>query len=173
MINKRWKKLNWPIAGWLAALVFFALTAAVLYWSSPSKAPEVQVYFFQGDRLTAVTRPLPPDRAPLEVALRELLKGPSEAEKAAGLSTQLPAGIKIRALRSEREIATIDFSGRLEAYGGGSSRVEGLVAQIVYTATAVPGINKAWIWLAGQKEVVLGGEGLVLDKPLGRGDLAY
>ena len=163
-----------PIAGWLTALVCFGLVAAAAaLWLTPAKAPSVQVYFFQADKPCAVSRPLPPDQAPLEVAMAELLKGPNEGEKAAGFSTQLPAGIKVRLIKAEREIAIIDFSGRLEAYGGGSNRVEGLVAQIVYTATAVPGISKAWIWLAGEKEVVLGGEGLVLDKPLGRGDLAY
>lgn len=163
-----------PVVGWLTAIIcLFLVVVVARLLLSPAKTPSVQVFFFKADKPFAVNRPLRPDQSPLETAIIELLKGPRREEKTAGLSTQLPAGIKTRLIKVERDVAIIDFSGRLEAYGGGSSRVEGLVAQIVYTATAIPGISKAWIWLAGEKEVVLGGEGLVLDEPLGRGDLAY
>jgi spore germination protein GerM len=171
---KKQRKLKLPIANWLTAIVCLGIVAAAAaFWLSPAKAPAVQVYFFKADKPFAVSRAITPDRAPLETAINELLKGPTEAEKADGISTQLPAGIRARAIRADRAIAIVDFNGKLEAYGGGSNRVEGMVAQIVYTATAVPGINQAWIWLNGEKEVVLGGEGLVLDRPLGRSDLAY
>lgn len=174
MEKKRRRKPKFPVAGGLIAIVAVVLAAAVAaWWFTPAKSPSVQVYFFKADKPFAVSRPLLPDQAPLEVAISELLKGPSDEEKLVGLSSQLPAGIKVRMIKTERDVAIIDFNGRLEAYGGGSTRVEGLVAQIVYTATAVPGISKTWIWLAGEKEVVLGGEGLVLDKPLSRGDLVY
>ncbi|MFA4843707.1 MAG: GerMN domain-containing protein [Candidatus Margulisiibacteriota bacterium] len=159
------------------ALVGLAIVGlAFLAWTNLSvekKNPVVRAHFFKGEKLIAVERPLKPDTPPLKQAIEALLAGPTPQEAAEGITTQLPAGVKIRSIKAERDIAIIDFSGRLEAYGGGSNRVEGLVAQIVYTATAVPGISKAWIWLAGEKEVVLGGEGLVLDKPLGRGELAY
>ena len=52
-----------------------------------------------------------------------------------------------------------------------SPSVEGIVAQLVYTATGLPGVEQAWLWVEGQSEVVLGGEGLVLDHPLSRRDV--
>ena len=75
--------------------------------------------------------------------------------------------------RVEKRTAIINFNARLEEYGGGATHVRGMIAQIVYTATGLQGIDKAWIWVEGKKSIVLGGEGLVLDKPLTREDTGY
>lgn len=117
--------------------------------------------------MVAVERPLGADEEPLPKAMAELLSGPKEA----GLSTQIPTGTKILRLQVKKGTAILDFNRKLESYGGGSARVEGMIAQIVYTATEVPGIEKVWIWIEGEKEIVLGGEGLVLDRPLSRSDV--
>ena len=119
----------------------------------------------------AVERPLDANEALLTKAFAELLSGPSETEKAQGISTQIPAGTKVLNILVKDEIVIVNFNRKLESYGGGSARLEGMIAQIVYTATEVPGVKKAWIWMEGKKELVLGGEGLVLDKPLSRRDL--
>jgi len=47
-----------------------------------------------------------------------------------------------------------------------------MIGQIVYTITEVPGIKKVWIKMEGEKELVLGGEGLVIDRPLSREDIS-
>jgi spore germination protein GerM len=133
--------------------------------------PTYKVYFLKNEKLTAAERPLKPDAGQLQQAIEGLMAGPSNKEQLDGITTQLPAGIKIRQIKVEKGVAIIDLSSRLEDYGGGSAMVEGLVAQIVYTATEVPGVEKAWIWEDGQGNLVLGGEGLVLDHPLGRQDV--
>jgi len=102
--------------------------------------------------------------------MKELLAGPKPEE---GASSELPRGVKILGIKVRGQTAMIDFNHKLEDCGGGSARLQGMIAQIVYTATDVPGVEKAWILIEGKKEVVLGGEGLVLDRPLGRSDLGY
>jgi len=163
----------------LLALLLLAVAAALagVYLrrqpAATPKVPVVNVYFFQAAKLVAVERPLTGIAAPLQQAIEQLLAGPTTGEAAAGLSTLIPRGTRALHLRVKNGVAIIDFNRKLEAYGGGSARIEGMIAQIVFTATALPGAEKAWIWMEGEKELVLGGEGLVLDKPLSRSELTY
>jgi len=156
------------------AILAVATAAVVYFWALlQQKPPSVKVYFYKGDKLFAVERTLNAGEAPLQRAIGELLAGPSPDEKLEGITTQLPAGTRVLRLRVKDQVAIIDFNRKLEAYGGGSARLEGMIAQIVYTATEIPGIEKVWIWMEGEKELVLGGEGLVLDKPLSRRDVSF
>jgi len=155
----------------LLAIAALGLGLAYLLGGTRKEAPEIKLYFYRGEELTMVRRPLSPDRAPLEQALEALLSGPNGTERAAGLQTMIPPGTKALSAKTEKGTAAIVFNRRLEAYGGGSSRVEGMIDQIVYTITEVPGVKSVWIKMAGEQELVLGGEGLVIDKPLSRADL--
>jgi spore germination protein GerM len=85
----------------------------------------------------------------------------------------VPRGTRALSFKVRGKTVIVNFSRELEKYGGGSTRLQGMIAQIVYTATDVPGIEKAWIWMEGEKELVLGGEGLILDRPLGRKEVSY
>lgn len=162
---------------WLAALLVGGVL--VLAWlfnllpASRPGQPTVRAYFFKGDRLAAVERRQLADQPPLKQALDEVLGGPTSRELEAGFTTQIPPAVKLRGLKIKGNVAIVDLSRELEDYGGGSAKVEGIVAQLVYTATEIPGIDQAWLWVEGAHEVVLGGEGLVLDRPLGRRDLKY
>jgi hypothetical protein len=133
--------------------------------------PQLKAYFYKDEKIIAARRPLTPGLSPLKQAMEALLAGPSEQEKNDGLTTMIPSGVKVLQVKADKAVAIIDLSRQLEEYGGGSTKVEGIVAQLVYTATELPGIDKAWIWVEGQRSVVLGGEGLVLDRPLGRQDV--
>lgn len=169
MRRKKRKKSNFLLFAVAITILVVAVATGAYFWAlTQQKQPSVKVYFYKGDKLFAVERPLNAGDAPLQKAIEELLAGPSPDEKLEGITTQLPAGTRVLHMRARDKVAIIDFNRKLEAYGGGSARLEGMIAQIVYTATEVPGIEKAWIWMEGEKEVVLGGEGLVLDKPLSR-----
>jgi spore germination protein GerM len=172
MVHRRQKKI--PPGLIAAALILLAAIAAIVYYLSAPRQEQratIKIYLTKGDRLVEVERPLVAKAPPLNSAMDALLSGPTEAEKAAGITTLIPTGARVLHQRVRDGVAIIDFNPKLENYGGGSARVEAMIAQIVYTATAVPGVEKAWIWVEGKKEIVLGGEGLVLDKPLGRSDL--
>ena len=167
------KKANYPLIAVAVIGGFFIL--AWLFNFLPARPgesyPTVRAYFFKGDRLAAVERRQRPDQPPLKQALEETLAGPTAREMAAGFTTQIPPAVKLRGATVKGRVAIIDLSRELEDYGGGSARVEGIVAQLVYTATGLPGVEQAWLWVEGQSEVVLGGEGLVLDHPLSRRDV--
>jgi hypothetical protein len=45
------------------------------------------------------------------------------------------------------------------------------LAQLVTTVTQFPTVSKVRLWLDGRAATTLGGEGLIVDRPLGRGDL--
>ena len=169
------KKRRWQRHIPAAVIVLVGLAAAFWYYSPPlaPKTPTIKVYFLKGSGIEAVERAQRQDRPPLKQAMDELLAGPRPEEAATGHITEIPPGTKVVALKAERGLAVLFFNDRLEDYGGGTAKVQALVAQIVYTATAIPGIEKALIRIQGRKEVVLGGEGLVIDRPLGRRDLSF
>ena len=154
------------------ALLLMAAGLMIFSSTNTKNEPAIKIYFVEGDKLVGVKRPLNPADASLNQAMVELLKGPSLAEKKSGIKTQIPAGARALNMQVKNRIATINFNRQLAEYGGGSDRINGIIAQIIYTATEIPGVDKVWIYIEGERELVLGGEGLVLDHPLGRADLA-
>ncbi len=150
-----------------------AALIGLFVWANwqPARTTGLKVYFFKNEKLFAVERKLEAGRPPLTQAIEALLAGPTEDELRAGITTALPAGIKLRLAKTDRTLAIVDLDRSIENYGGGSTKLEGLISQIVYTATSIGGVDRVWIWVEGQREVVLGGEGLVLDRPLGRQDV--
>lgn len=132
--------------------------------------PEVEsaVYlFFQGypvapgPYLAAVSRP---GIAGLSEALTALLEGVTEAEEAMGLSSTIPEGTVLLGLEVSEGVALVNLSREFES-GGGSLSMMGRVAQIVYTATRVEGVDSVRFLLEGAPLDVLGGEGLIIDEP--------
>jgi spore germination protein GerM len=172
MVKKKGKKVPLGALLVVAGLLLAATAAYYLFTVEPPPAANlVRIYFFSGDKLIPVPRPLAPTTAPLKQAIMELLGGPLPDETEQGVKTLVPAGTRLLHLYVKNGVAILNFNRKLENYGGGTDRIKGVIAQIVYTATEVAGVEKAWIWIEGNKELVLGGEGLVLDKPLGRADL--
>ena len=152
-----------------------ALAAAFIAYPAlvKEKTPLIRVYFLKGEKLFAVERKLAANEAPLTKAIAELLAGPSQEEQGQGIFTELPAGTRCLGIKVKGRIAILNFNRKIGEFNGGAARLRGMIAQIIYTATEVAGIDRSWIWVEGQKEVVLGGEGLVLDQPLSRAEFAY
>ena len=90
-----------------------------------------------------------------------------------GYYTELPPHATILKVKKSKDTIIVDYNSALESYGGGASRVQALVGQIVYSFTELPGISKVKITVNGATEIVLGGEGFVIDKPLKRSDLSF
>lgn len=157
----------------ITAAIAIASAIAWYFWSTAPMQPSVKIYFFKGDKLFVVSRPISAGEAPLPKAIKELLAGPSGEESYRGIVSLVPRGTRALSFKVRGKTVIVNFSRELEKYGGGSTRLQGMIAQIVYTATDVPGIEKAWIWMEGEKELVLGGEGLILDRPLGRKEVSY
>ena len=145
------------------------LLLAVAGCSVPNK--QLQIFFFKEDKLVSVSRDLPTNEAPIMVAIDQLLLGPTDSETAQGIMTEIPNGTRATKVEVMGDTVIIDFNSRLAEYGGGSAKVRGMMAQIVYTATNVRGIKKVILKLEGSDQFTLGSEGYEVDHPLERSDV--
>ena len=91
-----------------------------------------------------------------------LLAGPSS--KDAGLTTAIPAGTKLRKVTIAGGTATVDLSTTFGT-GGGSTSMQQRVAQVVFTLTQFPSVQRVSFEMAGTPVTALGGEGLMIGTP--------
>lgn len=134
----------------------------------PSTAARTVVYLLKGEKLVAVTREAAAVDEP-KAALVALMDGPTAAEKAAGMSSSIPAGTRVLGVRVASGVVTIDLSKQFDT-GGGSLSMMSRVAQIVWTATRGDTARTVRFELEGKPLTVLGGEGIILRDPQARAD---
>ena len=103
----------------------------------------------------------------LRGAVEALLAGPTADEHAKGLVTEIPVGTRLRSLTIRDGIAFIDVSAAI-ASGGGSTSMQARLWQIVYTGTQLPAAQQVRLLIDGQERQSLGGEGIIIEKPIGR-----
>ena len=127
------------------------------------------MYFLRDEKVGPTRRTVPQTQTPAKAAVDALLQGPTDADHTAGLSTSIPAGTKLNNVTIDQGTATVDLSSTF-ASGGGSSSMQGRVAQVVYTLTQFSTVTAVLFELDGQPATTLGGEGLVLDHPQTRAD---
>ncbi|MGY1822004.1 GerMN domain-containing protein [Geodermatophilus sp. SYSU D00079] len=135
---------------------------------SPTVAPEPQpdagrVYLAAPDdrlvpRPREVTGPSLRDR--LDDLLGALAAGPTTAERDLQLSTALPPDVQLAVTDLTDRTATIDLTGPAEPPAGSASRRA--VAQLVLSATSVPGVDAVVLTLDGEP----------IDAPLPSGQLS-
>ncbi|MHB8868072.1 MAG: GerMN domain-containing protein [Thermoleophilia bacterium] len=141
---------------------------------SGSTAPLVsafKVYFIQGERLSAKTRTVPFTSGVGKAAVVNLLGGPSPAEKAQGAGTAIPANTRIISLNIRDGVASVDLTKQF-VEGGGSLSMHLRLGQLVYTLTEFPTVNRVQLKVEGRIVKSLGGEGLLIARPLSRSDWA-
>ncbi|MGX1910041.1 Gmad2 immunoglobulin-like domain-containing protein [Streptomyces phaeochromogenes] len=126
------------------------------------------VYFLHGEKISPTPRNV---TAPTTAAgaLRALLAGPNRYERAHGRTTAIPSGTKLNSVVVDRHVATADLSGRYDD-GGGSLSMRARLAQVVFTATRFPAVHKVRFELDGKPVTSFGGEGILLNRPVGRAD---
>ncbi|OGC14598.1 hypothetical protein A3J90_03335 [candidate division WOR-1 bacterium RIFOXYC2_FULL_37_10] len=157
----------------LLFFVVFLFACFFVFFLFSKREPSFNVYFLKGDEIKAVSRPLSKMDEILSKASFELLKGPNEKELEDGYFSEIPKGTQILSVKKGEDAVEINFNKKLEGYGGGSSRVIALVAQIVYTFTETANVDKVRIMIEGDQEIVLGGEGYIIDHPLSRDDIRF
>ncbi|MBC7294318.1 MAG: GerMN domain-containing protein, partial [Thermoleophilia bacterium] len=129
----------------------------------------ISVYFTRDEKITPVHRVIPQTKEVGAAAIKALLAGPTAAEKAFGLGTNIPDGTTFLGLSIKNGVATLDLSKEY-ASGGGSLSMFARLAEVVYTLTQFPSVKGVQLKLDGKPVEVFGGEGLVLDHPLTRAD---
>jgi len=146
----------------------FAVLAGALAFAAPSAAgaATVHVYFVYGEHGVAVHRHAP-SATPATAAVRALLNGPTATERVHGLSSAVPVGTRLLGLSIRDRVASVDLSSRF-ASGGGSASMTGRLGQLVYTLTAIRGVNAVNLRIEGRLVHVFSGEGLILRQPLSR-----
>jgi len=129
----------------------------------------VTVYFADSEvrRLVSERHEIPVSGSRLKAALDELAQGPM----AAGLLPALPQGTRVLSATSAGGTARVDLSQEFaEGYPSGGSAAEvAMLAPLVYTATAVPGVHAVLLTVAG-KMPDLPGSQYDLSAPLTRRD---
>jgi hypothetical protein len=127
----------------------------------------VAVYLLRDGKVSPVRRTIESTPAVARAALTELLKGPTAGERADGLATAIPSGTALREISLSDGVATVDVDGTFDD-GGGSASMLGRVAQIVATLTRFPTIERVAFRIDGEPVQAVGGEGVVVDPPVGR-----
>jgi hypothetical protein len=136
----------------------------------------VRAYFVHGsftgnEGLVPVLRTFPETKAVASMAMQALLEGPNDAEMAASpvMFTEVPDGTRLHGVAVKDGIATVDLSGEF-ASGGGTYSMSARLAQVVYTLTQFPTVDKVRFELDGRPVTTFSSEGIVLDGPVGRAD---
>jgi spore germination protein GerM len=137
---------------------------------SSNGAVLVDVYLSveEGDALSTVTRRV--GSSSLDAVLAELERSPTDAESADGLRSALTDVEAIAGTEVSRGVATVDLSDSFAEISGSEQLVA--IAQLVYTATARPGIGQVTFTLEGQPIEVPRGDGSLTGDAVTRGDYA-
>jgi germination protein M len=134
--------------------------------SSVAEANQVRIYLASSKgQLVAAHRVVRTQAgAVLAAAIRELLRGPTSAEREAGVSSAIPAGTEYISADVRGGTATVNLS-RQYSSGGGSLSMRLRLGQVVFTASQFPTVHQVKFQLEGQPVTVFSGEGIILDQP--------
>lgn len=129
----------------------------------------VRAYFVRGEKLAVLARSVPKTQAVATAAMEELLDGVTAAEKKAGYGTQIPKSTTLGSVRISGGKATVDLSREFES-GGGTLSMTLRIAQVVYTLTQFPTVDRVTFELDGKPVESIGGEGIVVAPSVDRAD---
>lgn len=136
--------------------------------TATSTTASITVFLVDGDRLTAVPRNVPAPATP-EKALGVLLGGVAPEEVARNVRTALDAaaGTSVTAANG---LARVELGTALPGTAGREQILA--VAQIVYTLTALPGVDAVAFTFSGRPVEVPSGDGTLTSGALRRSDYA-
>jgi germination protein M len=145
--------------------------------ATPTAQPAtVSVYFFRaarrGDKLGAAHRAVdaPTVAHAARAAMRELFQGPTKTERAAGLTSDLPKATHVLdlALDESAKLATVNLSAVFAP--DDTNPVAAHQAQVVFTLTQFPNVERVAIEVEGKPIAMLDGDGKPLAGPAARAD---
>jgi len=136
---------------WSSVVVLVALLAAFIVSASAastdaSAAPSVSAFFLRGEQLAPTRRvaSTPAD------AMRELLAGPTGAERQRAFRKYIPAGTALHGVVVANGLATIDLSAAFVS-GGDSANLLARLSQVVRTLTGLDSVNRVQLLIDGKK----------------------
>ncbi len=142
--------------------------------SNSLKVRDSNIYFtlIKDDNLilTPVHRSISYIDNPLEETLKMLMKGPTSNEEDMDIVTNIPDMTELKSVSIKNDIAYLDFSDEFEWNQYGKESIENQLKQIVYTATEFSNIKGVQFLIDGEIKEYLGGDGIIINKALKRGD---
>ena len=129
----------------------------------------LQVWFARDNGLVGVHRTHRPTQLVATAAVDALLDGPTSDERLTGLASAVPPGTKLIGIAIRDGVATVDLTSEFQS-GAGARSMQLRLAQVVYTLTQFPTVQKVLFRLDGSPVNVFSSEGIVLDHPVGRSD---
>jgi hypothetical protein len=134
-----------------------------------SPSATITVYFLDDNGSAIGVKRTVGTREVAAAAVQALIGGPTNGEAAEGLTGAFPAESLLLGVNIADGTATVDMSREFEA-GGGSALILGRLAQLVYTLTEFPSIDRVRLLLDGQSVETFSGEGVMVGEPLTRQD---
>lgn len=126
-----------------------------------------EVYLVANDMLLSVPRPIPPD-AELADVISVLISGPTRNEAAIGLRSALPRDRTVLSVSQARRTATVDLEPTFTEIRAAEQPIA--IAQIVFTLTRRPDVDRVAFTLDGEPLEVPRGDGSLTSDPLTRSD---
>jgi hypothetical protein len=130
----------------------------------------VEVWFARRGKLWPVERSVPTTLAVVRAGIAALLRGPTRAEAAAGVTSGVPPGTQILGISLHGGVATVDLTSDFQGHGVAAERLA--LAQLVYTVTGYPTVHGVMLHLDGAP-VTAFADGLVLPNPIGRASMKF
>jgi hypothetical protein len=150
----------------LRAVALCLLTALVLLAAGTASSaataasgPRLGVYFVQGEQLRPVNRPGRTARD----AVRQLIAGPTRAERHLGFRTYVPVRTRIRRVTVAHGLATVDLTGAFLNHRRNHDSMLARLGELVHTLTGVQGTKRVQLLVDGATT-----EGLFPGIPTGR-----
>ena len=123
-----------------------------VYFNNPDTDPN---WAFECSNVLAVGREIPQTRGIAMATIKELLKGPTNAEENSGYMTNINSGVEVQSLTIQNGVAKIDFNEQLQYQIGGSCQTSAIIAQIKQTLKQFSTVNDVVISINGETEAIL------------------
>ena len=133
---------------------------------APVPRQSVYLYFVDGEALSEPVERELATPAGLLASLEALFEGPTEEEASAGLTSVIPAETVILGSDLTNGVLQVNLAeGALEQIEGALQSLA--IAQLVFTATEIPGVEWLWVLIEGEPRALPTDEGDV-EAPVGR-----
>lgn len=114
-----------------------------------SAAQTVSIYFTRGDSLQRVERVVPAGKGTRTFAVRQLMAGPTKAERADGIGSDIPSGTTLSAVTVAGGVATVGLSTEFRSKAARGAKLP-RVAQLVGTLTRLGGVRSVRVVLGAE-----------------------
>lgn len=162
----------------LLALLVAAAAIAWYFTSHRTSAGEVTVYYTKVDGQSEVpwtisVRPQQPGESGADRLQYFVLYAASQAVAGPPVNLsaiRFPAGTRVLSAAVDGTTAVVDLSAEVNDGRAGALNESGEFKSLVWTLTALPGIDRVAVRIAGKKVATLPGGSFEIDEPLRRSD---